>query len=237
MCAVRPSVRLLLTCALLAGGCTTDGRTARREAHLVAPFRVVTAPRGSAEDGHAIGRLLIGERDAGPAIEARTFGGGIAILRPDGALVLRRDGAEVPIDRAVRPGLAIDGDRIAWVTETESEATLHRAGLPALASTAVATLAQIDRVLFLDGERLLFVGSEAGGLPGLYLSDRTGTRRVTNHGMRAGGGLPPDFVSPPVAAESVRPVAGGIIYCDGEAGWRVEVESGRARRDPSGCSR
>lgn len=198
-------------------------------------LRAVPLRVGEALDGHPLARFAVGEVDLGVAFEAKRLGDGLLLLRPDGTLLLRRAKRETVLARGVAPGIAVDGERLAFVAVADEGQALWAATATRAPSRVAGPLKHIDRARYLDEGRLLFVGSEPGGLPGLYLSDGRGARRLTNHGLRAGAGLPPNFVPPPVDAASVRPAGNGVRFCDGEQGWFVEIPSGAARRDAAGC--
>lgn len=186
-----------------------------------------------------------GERYLGVALAARRFRGGALVVRDTGDLAFVGPlGDERTLASDVGPELAIDERRglAAYVRGENGEHVVERLDGASLERVRVAgPFHDAGRVAFV-GEGLVFVASDRGGIAGLYhLRAADGlavARRLTNVGMRAGAKLPPEFVPLPIRGDVITEHAGCVRYCDGEALFSVDLETGRARAEgPCGAER
>ena len=190
----------------------------------------------------ALERLAPGEAvravpGAGRALVAAMVAGGrtVWVEDRDGRRELRledRDGART-LDVDVLPELAVspDGRRLLYPRGMPGEMELVLAEPASGGRTVLYAGPTVDRPVFRDdGRAVAFVGTGDGGLAALYVVEEgSPARQRTNVGLRAGRGLPPGFVPPPLRADGTTFTCELIRY-EGPAGaCTVRLPSGEAR--------
>ncbi len=136
------------------------------------------------------------------------------------------------LDRDVLPELAVsaDGLTVAYPHRAGEGAGVYvvsRDGAGWSAPHRVTdALAFADRPLFLEGGRLIVVGSVVSGIAGVWIFDPAGTAQpiaVTNATLRTGHPLGPTFVPPPAFHESMHVEGDVLTYDDGYGERRVTL--------------
>ena len=163
-----------------------------------------------------------------PAVDAEVWQGAAAVLTQEGALYRAEGAALEPIAQDVigELGVSDDGARLAYVVEDgEALGTLHVKGE---SDVVIARgLQSAGRFRFTpEGQAILFVGAERGGVAGLWVAalDGSGARPLTNEGLRTGRPWNGAFVEPPAAAADLEIDGDTVRYMTSEGAvertWR-----------------
>lgn len=158
----------------------------------------------------------------------------VGVIVADGAVWVLADGTlqhsdGTVLDRNALPELAVSADRnlLAYPRAQVEGGGVRIVDLRTRQRRLVtADLALADRPLFLPDGRLVVIGAETSGIPGVRLVDPAGIApsvAVTNAGLRTGRPFGPTFVPPPAYHASMHVVGGTLVYDDGHREQRVAL--------------